>query len=581
MKKLINRMKSTLIFVFGILSVTAYSQTGITFTIEELSKPEKLLSMKSDREIYEDLILLEISANQNSVRRDKFPFGIIAKSDLSENLVSFQNSVKMDEFPFGIIAKNDLSDKLVSFGYHSFFNGVYQAYSDHRPIVLSPDMIWLLISQGFARHVSANSEGLRHHFVDFSEKITLMVVTEEITLDDPQSPWEKIFPELTQQIAEHTGKEIIDLLSADFSTTTPVEKVASEITILEALKSYFEYIVLYVVCGIPEVTLKGTTDDWQKILDRTRQLGKYDLTWWTDELEPILEEFVKASKGQIDREFWKDIFINRTVNPSCGPTVTVIDGWFVKFFPYNNKGSRNNLKSISNSNDLPEEIVKVDLQYYDDETGITTPLELWAGFIGLDQNEMNYALTPKIGWMIRRKDVEQAGLQHKYEYELERTGQLRIRVKEIPEAIYALKEIKSLSIQFIDSIVIPDRLAELKIDKFFLEGRVSRAEKERIRQLFPNTIFMFDWDYFDVSIETITIDKKQPNLLVVKGKVTNADTNEPIRNVAVQAKGTTNGTLTDTNGIFFITVEEGTTLVFRYVRYDEFEMIVSKEMIDK
>lgn len=52
---------------------------------------------------------------------------------------------------------------------------MYQAYADHRPFVLSPDMIWLLISQGFAQHVNANHESLRKYFVDFSGKQSLVV----------------------------------------------------------------------------------------------------------------------------------------------------------------------------------------------------------------------------------------------------------------------------------------------------------------------------------------------------------------------------------------------------------------------
>ena len=225
-------MRSKILFVFCLLSIAAYSQTGRTFTVEKLSKPETHLLTKSNKDILEGLILSDINVNHNHI--------------------------KMDEFPFDIIAKSELPDKLVSFGYHSFFNGMFQAYADHRPFVLSPDMIWLLISQGFAHHVNANPENLRHHFVDFSEKQTLVVTTIEIALDNPQSPWEKIFPEFTKQIAEHTGNEIINLLSSDFSTTTPTEKVASEITILETMKAYFEYVVLYIICGIPEITLQGT-----------------------------------------------------------------------------------------------------------------------------------------------------------------------------------------------------------------------------------------------------------------------------------------------------------------------------------
>ena len=60
--------------------------------------------------------------------------------------------------------------------------------------------------------------------------------------------------------------------------------------------------------------------------------------------------------------------------------------------------------------DLPEEIVKVDLLYYDTTTNVNTPLELWVGFLGLEQNMENFALTPKIGWMIKIAGPENSDL---------------------------------------------------------------------------------------------------------------------------------------------------------------------------
>ena len=39
----------------------------------------------------------------------------------------------------------------------SFINIVIKAYQEHRPLELSPDDIWLCISQGFARHVVNNA----------------------------------------------------------------------------------------------------------------------------------------------------------------------------------------------------------------------------------------------------------------------------------------------------------------------------------------------------------------------------------------------------------------------------------------
>jgi hypothetical protein len=218
-----------------------YCQKGITFSVEELSKPENLLPISSYSDIYVKLILSDANILPSQAKKDSINrYNIIAKSE----------------------ALN-----LVNFGYHSFFNGVYQAYADHRPLVLSPDMIWLLISQGFARHVSSDPEKMRKYFVDFLDKKTLEVTAKGTIV------WEDIFPQFTKQIGEYTGKDLIDLLSADFSTTTPVEKVASEITIMEAMKPYFEYVVFYVICGIPDFSKK------MKLLNCTGKKVKAERLW--------------------------------------------------------------------------------------------------------------------------------------------------------------------------------------------------------------------------------------------------------------------------------------------------------------
>ena len=62
----------------------------------------------------------------------------------------------------------------------------------------------------------------------------------------------------------------------------------------------------------------------------------------------------------------------------------MIDGWIVKFFPYDKKGQRNNLKQLEGTDSLPDDIVKVDLKYQEvyNNTVTETPLELWAGFVG-------------------------------------------------------------------------------------------------------------------------------------------------------------------------------------------------------
>ena len=460
------KMKRIILILSVFFPLSIFAQKGITFQVEELSKPESLLDLYSFDDICRMLILHD-----------------------AEEYIYISDTEKYMNYPYHIVAKSQLPDSLIGLGYHSFIQGIDAAYAEHRPFVLSPDMIWLLISQGFAQHINANPEKMRSYFVDFSGKLSLIVSTNDITLDNPNSSWEKIFPEFTKQIAKYTGNEIVNLLSADFTTTTAIEKIASEITVMESMKSFFEFQMIS-ACGIPEITLQGTTKDWQKILNKTKQLKKYDLEWWTKELEPVLKEFVNASKGKINKNFWINMYKKHSPDPKDPDGYGVpdtIDGWIVKFFPYDIGGNRNNLKNMATGNNefarnLPNEIVKVDLEYIDATTGISTPLELWAGFFGLEQNNENYALTPKIGWIIRKKDV------HKKVRNFEGFDIIYIRVKDFPMELLSLKEVEAINIEFLKEIVIPDEFANVKIKEYlYLTGKITETGIERIKKMFPDT----------------------------------------------------------------------------------------------
>ena len=164
----------------------------------------------------------------------------------------------------------------------------------------------------------------------------------------------------------------------------------------------------------------------------------------------------------------------------------------MKFFPYDKEGKRNNLKQLEGRNCLPDEIVKVDVKYqevYPDAVK-ETPLEFWAGFIGLEQNNKTFALRPQIGWMVRKKDVNKEGLKSKLSADAQKDGWgsgINIRVKEFPAVLLELKEIKRLDIQFIDTINIPDEISKIKIGSLSLYGKITKEGIERIKRLLPDT----------------------------------------------------------------------------------------------
>lgn len=228
-----------------------------------------------------------------------------------------------------------------------FMYAVHTAYASHRPLVLSPDMVWLVICQGFAKHVTENAETLRHHFVEHEGTKNIEIFRNDFIKGSRNNDWESAFAQFTDSIKNYVGEELHSLVVADFSTTTPVEQAAFDISLMDAMSEYFTY-QMTITCGIPDITLEGTPKDWQWIEDHIDQFAQYDLEWWTSELKPILHQFTRASKGKADVDFWKDIYNIQVVG--CGSQT--ITGWVNKLFPYLKSGPRvykNQVFSMSDS----------------------------------------------------------------------------------------------------------------------------------------------------------------------------------------------------------------------------------------
>ncbi|GAB3016057.1 DUF4419 domain-containing protein [Niabella terrae] len=442
------------------LTFPTAAQQSFKFTIENLKAPDFLLPEYTGNEIFNSL--MAIDAGYTTRKQPPADFNPLPD----------------------LVARSSTDHSLVHYGYHSFFDGMYHAYAEHRPFTLSPDMIWLLILQGFSQHVNAHAETLRPRLVSHKGKITLVVRNDKIRLDDPASPWEEVFPEFTRQINDNTVGQQLGPLVADFSTTTPATRMAAEITLMDAMKKYFEYLVLIVGCGIPSITLEGSPADWKSVLARTQSLKKYDLGWWTDELEPILQEFINAAEKKVNIHFWQQMFKYHEAGGFYKSKS--IDGWIVKFFPYDRDGRCNNLDSLSGSWNLPPEICKVDLKHQKlnpDGSIVTTPLELWAGFMGLHQDRKDYTLRPRIGWIIRKADPVNARVVK----ELASMDAIQLRVAEVPPEILALKKIKKLVLYFTGEVRIPDGLRDIQIEELQIRGSIKDAEALRITRMLPDT----------------------------------------------------------------------------------------------
>jgi hypothetical protein len=190
--------------------------------------------------------------------------------------------------------------------FHPVVAAAHRAFMDHRPLCLSPDIIWLMICQGVANHISAHAEELRPRIVSHQGKISIHVQRDDFVKGSPENPWAEAIEKFTGKVRKHIGSAF-DLFEPAFTTTGPVERAAAGIVLLDAVQSYFTY-DMETLCGIPAITLEGTPEDWQAIADWADQFACLDLEWWLEPLRAVLRQFVAAAQGNVDRSFWTSLY---------------------------------------------------------------------------------------------------------------------------------------------------------------------------------------------------------------------------------------------------------------------------------
>lgn len=302
--------------------------------------------------------------------------------------------------------------------HHPLIDAVHLAFSQHRPLTLSPDAIWLVIAQGFGHHVAENAEQLRRRLVRHEGKRELKVETEDLTL----SSFECAIACFSELIKREIDPVLHETLICDFSTTTAAIRTASEVALMDSFSRYFTYNV-GCVCGIPRITIEGTPDDWQRMRARIEVLATYGLEWWVSRLRTILDEFVRAADGRPNQEFWKAIY-----KPKSAYAQNMVTGWIADLFPYLGdppERRRNPLYQNVQRNWAVPIDYGIETRFYppfnhSTDSGVSTAafpagissarvtvsfpdktqteLDLLGGFMAIRQDPSGLALSPLISW---------------------------------------------------------------------------------------------------------------------------------------------------------------------------------------
>lgn len=419
----------------------------------------------------------------------RFPDSIVAKAIM-------RNENMPDDDGTRILSYSFKGESLVMQGSAVLFEMLRIAYADHRPVVLSPDAIWLVISQGFSRYVNAHAEEMRSLLVSHEGKQDLTILSQKDLLTEDVN-WAALLDDFALQLGKNTKGDLAETITADFSTTGTTERIASQVVMMDVFKQYFNYQVLYIVCGIPYITLTGTPQDWQRVLSKTQKLKTYQgIASWIEQLEPILKEFVVASEGKPRQVFWQSIVRQKRVGElrggGCSPDKpTRLDGWFLKLFP--DKDGKV-LESVPyDYRYMPSEMVRVGFKYkkVDGKGQMLSemPMDLWAGFVGIDLNDNTQELTPRIGWLVRTSNEEEELVQKFFGADRYYGGIKLENVNKVPLALSQLERIHYLGISFAKGkIELPDWFYKLQIDNLMIKGELTEQQEAELRKCFGERV---------------------------------------------------------------------------------------------
>lgn len=295
----------------------------------------------------------------------------------------------------------DSKDKEVLPTYdNGFLNTVITAYNKHLNLRIKPDHIWFLICQGIITHINNNHESLRNIFVPHTsgkQKLTGKGLV-----------YEQCISNIISQIRETSLQpNFIDILSHNFTTTDSTCKVAGNINIMCSMKNYFVYEIVF-TCGIPNIIMEGTLDDWKTIAENISILKKFkglNLNWWFNDLEVIINEFINTYQGNVNQKFWSNIM---DIENEWGSGVTsYISGWITKFFPYSGNKKRQ-FKEKHNFQSIPRGMSIVEF-----EDNLGNQMQYVSGFQGICVDLDTCSISPNIVWYVCKNTEKKEGNMQK------------------------------------------------------------------------------------------------------------------------------------------------------------------------
>lgn len=190
--------------------------------------------------------------------------------------------------------------------------------------------------------------------------------------------------------------------------------MVGSVVLMSGLQNYFEY-VFCICCGVPEICMLGTPEDWDEVLRRSKRLVEFEteegcMARWTEMLRPVLEEMSRTKRtGKPDADWW-----NRMCHYKGGGSgPSYLSGWLTAFCVFSETGKWQGDKvSDDYSRVKPSEVVpwclidtnKIPRGYVNcpvtvDDNGLIRECKLYAGHMAMDVSLAD-TVFPRLDWIL-------------------------------------------------------------------------------------------------------------------------------------------------------------------------------------
>lgn len=213
-----------------------------------------------------------------------------------------------------------------------FFQGIHKAFAGHHPFALRPEVLMYLINFNVAETVKRHPDDYRALFTGVAKGKEVIEIHHDGLCRGQDSPWHEVLPLFNGKLREKVPAGIMGHMLPGFSTDTPESDAASMVSFMDAASPFYDYRVM-TLCGIPEIRLLGTPEDWTKLKNAAAALSepcsKHLGPYFTN-LLPVLATLANQAAGAPqDDEFWSSIY--KWKSHSGGPK---FDGWISAFLNY-------------------------------------------------------------------------------------------------------------------------------------------------------------------------------------------------------------------------------------------------------